>query len=273
MAGKTAIVSGASSGIGRATAIELVKNGYKVYAFNRSPAEITGVEFVPVDISKPEDIKRGVAAVLEREDRVDLLVNNAGMCVSGAAEETTDENAYYLFDVNFFGAFRLAREVLPSMRAAGGGRIINVTSIAAVFFPPFQGFYCASKAALSAHFSAMRLEVKPFGIMITNVIPGDTRTGFTDHRQMNENPSAAYAGRIGRSMAAVVSGERKGMPPLSVAKVIVRQATSKKPKAAVGVGLTNKLLITLAKLLPASLIGAMLESMYGGAERQAPRIK
>jgi len=74
-------------------------------------------------------------------------------------------------------------------------------------------------------------------------------------------------------MAAVVSGERKGMPPLSVAKVIVRQATSKKPKAAVGVGLTNKLLITLAKLLPASLIGAMLESMYGGAERQAPRIK
>jgi len=152
MAGKTAIVSGASSGIGRATAIELVKNGYKVYAFNRSPAEITGVEFVPVDISKPEDIKRGVAAVLEREDRVDLLVNNAGMCVSGAAEETTDENAYYLFDVNFFGAFRLAREVLPSMRAAGGGRIINVTSIAAVFFPPFQGFYCASKAALSAHF-------------------------------------------------------------------------------------------------------------------------
>lgn len=261
---KIAVVSGASSGIGMETAILLTKYGYKVYAFNRRQTNIQGVEFVAVDIAKPEDIKRGVAFVLEREGRINLLVNNAGMCISGAAEETTDENAYYLFNVNFFGAFRLAREVLPSMRANGGGRIINVSSIAAVFFPPFQGFYSASKAALSVLFSALRLEVKPFGITIINVMPGDTKTGFTNYRKMNENPSAAYAERICRSMAVVEKGERNGMAPSCVAKVIVKQATAKKPKAVIGVGFTNKLLITLAKLLPAELINIMLSSIYGG---------
>jgi short-subunit dehydrogenase len=264
MAKKIAIVTGASSGIGKETAILLTKNGYKVYAFNRRETNIREVELVAVDITKPEDIKRGVATVLEREGRIDLLVNNAGMCISGAAEETSDESAYYIFNVNFFGAFRLAREVLPSMRANGGGRIINVSSIAAVFYPPFQGFYSASKAALSVLFSAMHLEVRPFGITITNVMPGDTKTGFTDNRRMNENPLVAYAKRIAASMAVVEKGERKGMPPAAVAKVIVKQATAKKPKAAVGVGLANKLLITFAKLLPAGLINIMLSSIYGG---------
>ncbi len=259
-----AIVSGASSGIGRETAALLTKSGYKVYAFNRSEPNIQGVEFVMVDITKQEDIKSGVEFVLKREGKIDLLVNNAGMCISGAVEETTDESAYYIFNVNLFGAFRLAREVLPSMRANGGGRIINVSSIAAVFFPPFQGFYSASKAALGVLFSAMRLEVKPFGITITNVMPGDTKTGFTNNRKFNENPSTAYAEKLGRSMALVERDERNGMPPSSVACVIVKQATAKKPKDAVAVGSKNKILITLAKMLPAKLISNLLYSIYGG---------
>jgi short-subunit dehydrogenase len=264
MAGNIAIVSGASSGIGRETATLLQKNGYKVYAFNRSKTDIAGVEFVSVDITKIDDIKRGVAFVLEREGRIDLLVNNAGMGISGALEDTTDERAEYIFDVNFFGGFKLAREVIPSMRENGGGRIINVSSLAAVFYLPFQGFYSASKAAINSLFSAMQLEVKPFNIKITNVMPGDIQTGFTGNRRKNEDVTPVYADRINKSVAVMEKDEQNGMPPSSVAEVIVKQAKSNKPKLIVTVGSKYKLLAFLSKLLPAGLVNNIIYSMYGG---------
>ncbi len=264
MADRIAIVSGASSGIGRETAILLVKSGYKVYAFNRSRTNIPGVESVPVDITKPEDIKRGVAAVLECESRIDLLVNNAGMGISGALEDTSDDSANYIFNVNFFGAFRLAREVVPSMRENGGGRIVNVSSLAAVFYLPFQGFYSASKAAVNSLFNAMQLEVKPFNINITNVMPGDIKTGFTDSRKKNNNVTAVYAERINKSVAVMERDEQNGMPPSAVAAMIVRQANSKKPKLLVVVGLKYKILAFLSKLLPAGLVNNIIYKMYGG---------
>lgn len=266
MSDNIAIVSGASSGIGRETAILLMKSGYKVYAFNRRQTDIDGVEFVPVDITKIDDIKRGVTGVLEREGRIDLLVNNAGLGISGALEDTTDERAEYIFDVNFFGAFKLAREVIPSMRENGGGRIINVSSLAAVFNIPFQGFYSASKAAVNSLFTAMLLEVRPFNIKITNVMPGDIKTGFTDNRKKNEAASPVYAGRIANSVAVMERDEQNGMPPSAVAKVIVSQAARKSPKTAVSVGFKYKVLVFLAKILPVSLANNIIYSMYGGGK-------
>ncbi|MEI6578826.1 MAG: SDR family oxidoreductase [Eubacteriales bacterium] len=263
---KVAIVSGASSGIGRETAVMLTKGGYTVYAFNRKQTEIAGVEFVPVDVAKIDTIQQGVAAVLAREGRIDLLVNNAGMGISGALENTPDESAAYIFDVNFFGAFRLAREVIPTMRENGGGRIINVSSLAAVFNLPFQGFYSASKAAVNSLFISMQLEVKPFNIKITNVMPGDIKNGFTDNRKKNDLVNPAYRDRIKKSVAIMEKDEVNGMPPTAVARVIVRQAKSNKPKFAVVVGFKYKFLFMLSKLLPAGLVNNIIYSIYGGGK-------
>jgi short-subunit dehydrogenase len=261
---KIAIISGASSGIGRETAILLLKSGYKVYAFNRSKTDIAGVEFVPVDVMNIGDIKRGVTLVLEREGRIDLLVNNAGMGVSGALEDATDDDAEYIFNVNFFGAYKLAREVLPSMRVNGGGHIINVSSLAAVISLPFQGFYSASKSAVNSLFSAMQFEVKPFSIKITNVMPGDIKTGFTINRRKNENVTPVYAARMNKSIAVMEKDEQNGMPPLAVAKVIVKQAKSNRPKLTVTVGFKYGILASLAKRLPAGMVNHMIYAMYGG---------
>ena len=150
------------------------------------------------------------------------------------------------------------------MRENGGGRIINVSSLAAVFYLPFQGFYSASKAAINSLFSAMQLEVKPFNIKITNVMPGDIKTSFTGNRRKNEDVTPVYANRINKSVAVMEKDEQNGMPPSSVAEVIVKQAKSNKPKLIVTVGSKYKLLAFLSKLLPAGLVNNIIYSMYGG---------
>lgn len=263
MARKVAVISGASSGIGKETAALLVEAGWRVFAFNRGKADIPGVESVTVDITKTEDIRRGVEAVKQQAGRVDLLVNNAGMGIAGASEDTSDESAFYQMDVNFFGAFRLAREVLPLMREQGGGRIVNVSSIAAVFFVPFQGFYSASKAAVNALFTAMQNEVRPFGILISNVMPGDTKTGFTDNRRKCADASPVYRERMEHSVAVMEKDERNGMPARAVAREILRQAARRKPKPFVTVGFKNKTLVFLSKILPAALVNRLVYSIYG----------
>lgn len=264
MAQSVAIVSGASSGIGMETALLLTKNGYRVYAFNRNKTELPGVEFVRVDITNTEDIRRGVAHVLAKEGTIDLLVNNAGMGIAGALEHTTDADAEYLFDVNVFGSYKLAREVLPVMRENGGGRIINVSSLAAVFCLPFQGFYSASKAAVNSLFGAMQAEVKPFGIRITTVMPGDIKTGFTANRKKTDIPDSVYADRMRKSLTVMENDEQNGMPPSRVAQTILKQAQAKRPKALVTVGLKYKVLVALVKLLPASAVSSIVYTIYGG---------
>ena len=263
MANNIAIISGASSGIGKATALLMKENGFHVYAFNRSNPDIPGVEFVPVDLTKTEDITNGVRRVVEREGRIDVLVNNAGVGFAGALEETADETAKHIFDVNFFGAFRLAKEVIPVMRENGGGNIINISSISAVFSVPFQGFYSASKAAVNSLFGAMSMEVKPFNIHITNIMPGDVKSGFTDSRLRNGS-SSAYEARIKKSMSLVEKDERNGMPPAKVAQVVLKYAQAKKGKLLVTVGAQYKMLALLYKLMPSALMNQVLYSMYGG---------
>ncbi len=261
---KVAIVTGASSGIGKETALLLLERGYTVYALSRKPTEIKNAKLIAADVTKTQEVQRAVAEVLRAEGKIDLLVNNAGMGISGALEDTSDERAEYIFDVNLFGAFRMAREVIPSMRENGGGRIVNLSSLGAVFYLPFQGFYSATKAAINALFCAMQLEVRPFGIQITCVMPGDIKTGFTGSRVKNENNNPAYRERIQKSVAVMEKDEQNGMSPAAVAKVVVRQAQRKKPKLLVTVGAKYKLVAFLAKILPAGLVNKILYAMYGG---------
>ncbi|MGI6214153.1 MAG: SDR family oxidoreductase [Christensenellales bacterium] len=261
---KVVLITGASSGIGLASAKLLAGAGYKVYALNRKPFEQEGITYISTDITKEEQIDNALSIIAQKEGKIDILVNNAGMGIYGATEYTDPADARYLFDVNFFAPVRLAQKVLPLMRKAGGGRIINISSLAQVFCLPFQSFYSSSKAALSALFSALRSEVKPFNIQVVNIMPGDIATGFTDNRRISISGQELYAARIEKNLGIIERDERNGMSAESIARAVLKSAGARKPKPNVTVGLKYTLFYVLAKVLPSNFVNKIMYMMYGG---------
>ena len=253
--GKVAVVTGATSGIGLAAARFLEEKGYVVYGISRSAR---GERMISADVSDEQSVSAAFAQVIEKEGRIDLLVNNAGMGISGSVEKSEMADIRRIFDVNFFGALNCTRAVLPHMREKGCGKIINVTSVAAPIAIPYQSFYSATKAALNAMTLALRNEVAPFGIKVCAVLPGDVKTGFTDARvkAAGDYPGAESA------VASMEKDERSGMPPEAVAKVIYRAAKKRSPKPMFIAGPKYKLLYFLFKILPASLAYKIVGVMY-----------
>ena len=185
--GDVCFVTGGSSGIGLAVMRELVSRGFRVYGTSRkvprgAVTRKESLDYVYLDLSDEASISEALELVPAREGHIDLLVNNAGFGVAGAAEDMPFADAEKQMDVNFFGPLRVMRAVLPHMRGDRGGRIITIGSLAAEFPVPFQSIYSASKAALRALTAAMRAETAPFQIELSVVEPGDTRTGFTAAR-------------------------------------------------------------------------------------------
>lgn len=255
---------GASSGIGKETAVLLAKNGYTVYGLNRKKIELEGVIFITADLTNPESIKAAVAEIVARHGRVDLLVNNARMGISGSIENTSLERAKYIFDVNLFGAFELTKAVLPAMRAQMDGRIITISSLASVFYLPFQGFYSATKSAVTSLYNALQLEVRPFNIKITTILPGDIKTDFTANRKKNEDELEAYQKRMQKSVAVMEKDEQNGMCASRIAREVLKQGRKKRPALNITVGAKYKLVAFLAKILPASLVNKLIYGIYGG---------
>src|SRR5258708_5663628 len=177
------LVTGASSGIGAIAAAFLAERGYRVYAGARSAVTAAGVEPIALDVSDDASVTRAIEAILAKEGRLDILVNNAGFGIAGAIEDTSIDEARAQFDVNFFGVLRMCRAVLPAMRPRKAGYIVNIGSIGGLIAIPFQGFYSASKFALEGFSEALRLEVRPFGIHVVLIEPGDHRTSFTPNRR------------------------------------------------------------------------------------------
>ena len=180
---KVAIVTGGTSGIGRATALALQSDGWTVYELSRRGEGMADVRHIVADITKEETLSAAVAQVMAEEGRIDLVINNAGFGISGAIEFTTTEEARRLFDANFFGMVRMNRCVIPLMRAQGSGRIINLSSVAAPVPIPFQAYYSATKAAVNDYTMALANELRPFGVSVCAVQPGDIKTGFTAARE------------------------------------------------------------------------------------------
>ena len=180
---RVALVTGASSGIGKAIAQLMAKNGYTVFGTSRKASGQTvqtgDVSYVmlPMALEDESSIEAAVAQVIDRYGRIDVLVNAAGSGIAGAIEETTADEAKLQFDVCFFGVVSVLNHVLPHMRAAGGGTVINVGSMASCFPVPYQGMYSAVKAALLMLTATLRMELRPFGIRACVVEPGDTKTG------------------------------------------------------------------------------------------------
>ncbi len=259
-----AIVTGGTSGIGLAVARRLSAAGYQVFALSRHGQTQGHIRHVACDVAEPQSIAAAVTAVLDQAGRIDLLVNNAGFGISGAVEFTEVEAASRLFQVDFLGAFACAQAVIPHMRAAGGGKIVNISSVAAVMPIPFQAFYSAAKAAINSLTMSLANEVRPFGIQVTAVMPGDVHTGFTAAREKSLAGAEVYGQRIQRAVDAMERDEAGGMSPDQVARYVMRAVRRKRPRPLYVAGGKYRLFCVIGKLIPASLTNRILGLLYGG---------
>lgn len=257
---KVVIVTGATAGIGKATAELFKKKGAKVVCLARRRTE--EFDCIPTDVTNKEAVLAAIAAVKEKYGRIDILVNNAGMGISGAAESTSEEAVRKIFELNFFGSLNVTKAVIPVMREQGSGCIVNLSSVAAELAIPFQSFYSATKAAVSSLSAALRNELRPFGIRVTAVLPGDVKTDFTSSREKNASDDPAYGDRVARSVAVMERDERNGMSPDVIARLVLRVATAKHPPVSRVGGGKYVLLCALAKVLPERLVSYILYKMY-----------
>ena len=260
---KVVILTGGTSGIGLATVRLLREKGCTVYEFSRRPAPDDPFH-TAVDVTDGAAVKAAVDAVVRKEGRVDILVNNAGFGISGAMEFTDPADAHRLMEVNLFGMDNAIRAVLPHMRRAGSGRIVNISSVAGVFAIPFQAWYSISKAAVRSLTMALYNEVAPFGIQVTSVMPGDIRTGFTAARKKSAAGDDVYGGRISASVAKMEKDEQNGMAPEAAARTIARVALQPgRVKPYYTIGLSYKCLVLLDHLLPCRTVRWLLYQLYG----------
>ena len=227
-----ALITGASSGIGAACAAFLAAQGYRVYGGSRSAVTAAGVEPLALDVSDDASVARAIETILAKEGRLDILVNNAGFGIAGAIEDTSIDEARAQFDVNFFGVLRMCRAVLPGMRQQKTGYIVNIGSIGGLIAIPFQGFYSASKFALEGFSEALRLEVRPFGIRVVLIEPGDHRTSFTQNRRSTaqSGEGSAYRDRFHRAIARMAADEQGGPGPEGVARLLLKVVSHPHPR-------------------------------------------
>ena len=261
---KTVIVTGASRGIGLETAKLFSGKGYRVYALSRSGKCEETENIIPLacDVTDEEAVKRVFRRIYEESGRIDILVNNAGFGISGAVEFTDETQAKKQFEVNFFGCFLCCKCVADYMRKNGGGRIINISSLAAELSIPFQAFYSASKAAVNSLTLALANELRPFHISVCALMPGDVKTGFTDAREKQEEDGGVYADVIKKSVATMENDERNGMPAEKIAEAVLLLAEKKKVKPLSTKGAKYKFFAVLAKLLPASAVNRVVGMLY-----------
>jgi len=199
---------------------------------------------------------------VQRTGRIDTLVCCAGFGISGAVEFTEIADAQRLFDVNYFGALRCVRAAVPHIRESRGS-IVLTSSVAGELSIPFQSFYSSSKAAIDALALALANELRPFGVRVAAVLPGDVRTGFTDAREKGTDRLGIYSGAIERAVGSMEKDERGGMPPETVAKVMYKAATAAHPRPYYVAGAKYRLFMAIARCLPRKLSNFIVGKMYG----------
>lgn len=260
---KVAVVTGGTSGIGLATVERLLEKGVKVYSLSRNaPKSPSRATHISADVADEASVKAAVAEILKTEKTIDILVNNAGFGISGAVEFTEPEDAKRLFDVNFFGVVNMTRALIPIMRENGGGRIINISSVAGVIPIPFQTYYSAAKAAINAYTLATQNEVRDFGITLCAIMPGDIKTGFTAAREKQALGDDIYSGKITRSVTYMERDEQRGMPPEAVGRVVAACALKTRVKPLRSIGFKYRLFCVLIAVLPHSLSNRIVGMLY-----------
>jgi short-subunit dehydrogenase len=256
---KTALVTGASSGIGEATAERLAMTGYQVYGTSRreAPAGQRSFAMLPLDVTSDESVEAAVTEVLRLEGHVDLLVNNAGFAVAPAgAEESSIEQAWSIFNTNFFGMVRMTRTVVPHMRHQGGGRIINIGSVLGFLPMPYMALYAATKHALEGYSESLDHELRTRGIRVSVIEPAYTKTQFDANFVQPDSKLDEYRevrAALGKRLKEVIQAADE---PGVVADVVVKAAIATQPKLRYAAGdLANRLRM-LRRFAPAGLVDA-----------------
>ncbi|MFA7588822.1 MAG: SDR family oxidoreductase [Acholeplasmataceae bacterium] len=259
---KVVVVTGASSGIGLAVAKYYAHNGFKVYGVSRTSFEEERIISLQADVTDYESLLKVYKEIYETEERFDILINNAGMGISGSIEETKIEDAQRLFDVNFMGVFLSTKAGLPYLRKNKAGKIINIGSVAGSMSIPFQAFYSSSKAAVKAFSDALANEIAPFKIQVCTVLPGDIKTNFTKNRRKNESLDPEYQARIEKSLAVMEKDEQNGMTVEYAAKIIYRLGVKEKMPLVKTIGVKYKVFVFLKRLLPERFVNWAIGLIY-----------
>jgi short-subunit dehydrogenase len=265
-ANKVALVTGASSGIGKATAEQLSKTGYKVYGTSRRGATSgqQPFEMLALDVTNDESVAGAVDEVIRREGRIDVLINNAGFSLATAgAEESSIEQAQSIFDTNFFGIVRMTRAVLPHMRKQKSGRIINIGSIVGFLPAPFMAFYSATKHAVEGYSQSLDHEVRTFGIRVVVIQPAGTNTQIDANALEADSQLEVYReGReiVGKRLTAMIEN---GDSPNDVADVVLKATESPRPNLCYTVGREAKKLRLFSSFAPAGMVDAALRKQMG----------
>ena len=259
------LITGISSGFGRAMAQRLSAEGHTVYGTHRNAGErIPGVTYLKADITDEEQVNATVDTVLQKEGRIDVFINNAGMGYGGPLEFASIEDARAQMDVNWLGMVRFLHRIVPIMRSQGEGKLICVSSIGGLMGLPFQGLYSASKFAIEGYLEALRLETRDFGIKVIAIQPGDFATGFTSSRRSiaAEEVQVAYP-KYAASLSSIEHDETTGLKPEYLASKISRIIKSKRPANHYVIASPLQKLAVLAKrILPSKLFEIILAWYY-----------
>ncbi len=261
------LITGASSGIGQACAEYLAAKNYTVYGTSRKApvAKPGAIRMLQMDVTDPGSIKSAIETIIHEQGRIDVVINNAGMGIAGAAELATPNEIQSQMQTNFMGTVNVCSAVLPHMRQAKSGKIINLSSLGGVMGIPFQGFYSASKFAVEGYSEALSLEVHPFGIKVILIEPGDFSTGFTSSRALSgiTQKDPDYSETFDRCMGIIEKEETGGCKPQKIAKLMHRIVRKKHPKFRYKVGnLVQTNFARAKRFIPARTYQRLLRFFY-----------
>lgn len=260
---RTALVTGASSGIGRAVSVALVDRGYRVLGTSRRPDSVNdpvpGVEYLALDLADHSSIEECVKTI----GPVDVLVNNAGESQSGPLEELPIDAVERVFRINVFGAVRLTQLLLPGMRERRYGRVVMVGSMLASFPLAYRSSYVATKAAIKGFANALRREVSPYGVEVTTVEPGSINTGISERRTQYVAEDSPFREEFQAMLTKLNSNEAKGVSAQTVARTVVRAIEAPRPRPLYAVGSNAPAVFALRRLFPRSLILRMVARKHG----------
>ncbi|MGA1227258.1 MAG: SDR family oxidoreductase [Tamlana sp.] len=263
---KVVLITGGSSGLGKSIGEFLIKKGFVVYGTSRNPQHYKDSKFpiIALEVKKTETIKQAISEIISKENRLDVLINNAGAGITGPIEEIPESEIKNNFDTNFFGPINVIKAVLPQMRKQQSGLIVNITSIAGYMGLPYRGVYSASKGALELLAEALRMELKDFNIKMTNVAPGDFATNIASGRYhaplLNESP---YKKPYGNTLNLMNTHVDNGSNPNIMAKAVYKIINNPNPKGHYKVGaFMQKFSIVLKRILPDKVYEKLLIKHY-----------
>lgn len=258
---KVVIITGAGSGIGKATAEMLADKGCIVYGVDRNEFSLDNVISLRADVNDYKAMADIFKTIHEQQGRIDALINNAGFGIAGAIEDAAIVNIQNIVNTNLVSLTVCSKLVIPYLKQSKG-RLINIGSVGGTIPLPYQAMYSATKAAVEVFSRALATEVREFGVRVTCVMPGDTKTGFTAARIKDGENNSDNSAKMRKSIGKMEHDEQHGMSPLKVAKVVCKALTTKRRRLRMPVGGSSKLIVFLAKVLPVKMVDCIVRQMY-----------